>query len=86
MTLTRVAELYDAEQARNEKVRVSREKRDVAHREYERARRVLARLEGRDNRHKGGGVDEQRLQGARDDVHHARLKWQQAHRELLRSI
>jgi hypothetical protein len=86
VTISKLAELYEGEEARNARVRASREKRDAAHREYERTRRVLARLEGRESRHKGGGADERRLEIARADVHRARLAWQLAHRELIRSI
>lgn len=81
-----VSELVSGEEARNAGVRAARERRDAAAQEYARTRRVLARLEGRENRRQGGCASEQKLQAAREDVSRSRLVWQKAQRELLRSI
>jgi len=81
-----IIELHAHEVARSEGIKAAREKVDAAWREYRRAQRQLSRLEGREARHRGRFVTEAQLQAARDDVHHGRLAWQKARRELLRSM
>lgn len=86
MNLAQLVEHYESDEARNAAVRAAREKRDVAAREYDRTRRLLARLEGRESRALGRQVNEPRLEAARNDVHRSRLALRKAQRELLRSI
>ena len=81
-----IIELQASEQARAERVQAAHEARDVAHREYRRAQRQLARLEGRETRCHGRRATEPELQAARDAVHRGRVAWQKAQRELLRSM
>jgi flagellar biosynthesis chaperone FliJ len=82
VTLTRLAQLYEAEQERNDRVRAARRRRDAATVAYHRAQRQLATLEQASTKTK----TEPALQSARDAVERTRRAWQQAQRELLRSI
>lgn len=82
MSLTRLAELCEAEQARNDRVRAARKHRDAAATAYHRAQRVLAAIEAASSKTK----TEIALQAARNAVDRTRGAWRQAQRDLLRSM
>lgn len=82
MTLSRLAQLCEAEQARHDQVRAARKHRDAAAAAYHRAQRLLAALEAASSKTK----TEIALQAARNAVERTRNAWRQAQRELLRSL
>lgn len=79
MTLSKLAEICEIEEARNVLVREARAKVDAARVEYERVRHLRTRLEGR-------SAPEAQIIAADKEVHTARLELTRARRHLLRSI
>lgn len=77
-----LAQLYEEHLARNDRVQAARRRRDAASTVYHRAQRELAALEQASSKTKTEGA----LQLAREAVERTRRAWQQAQRELLKSM